>query len=530
MQGNQSKDAVSPRLQDLAAANDLKDAGDFEAAYEIAYKWLKLDPNDAAAMTTMVSILIDTDKVAIAYPMAKLVTQVKPDSAVAWMNYGRTSADLWRYKESLRAYKRALSLAKDDKTKSSICVNIGSMMVDNGKFKDAEKYCRKAIVYNPDTTKGKANLGFSQLANQDWAEGWKNYRHCIGENGRYYAQYNGEPLWEGEKGGKVLIYGEQGLGDEISFAQMLPDMKAWCDDNDTELVVDVQHRLENLFKRSFPGIEIHGTRSQPSIDWNPQDITHSLPIAQLGEFFRCKDEQFTGKPYLTADPDRAFQWKALFKTKKKPVIGIGWQGGVWKTAAKHRQLTLEQLLPVLKSVDAHWVSLQYRPSGKQIAEFKEQHPDIDIVEYPAVLSNDYDDTVAMIASMDMLVTMQTTTVHVAGGLGIPCWTFVPQTSQWRYGQGGEDYPWADSVRIIRQATDGVWTDVMEKTGEELADYPGIRRATTSNARKQKDQLRNNGRGIRGNRRANGGCDGSGLDTGLRSGSQHEPEEDLQANP
>ena len=139
--------------------------------------------------------------------------------------------------------------------------------------------------------------------------------------------------------------------------------------------------------------------------------------------------------------------------------------------------------------------------GEQIEEFRKQHPDIDIVEYPATTGSDYDDTVAMIAAMDMIVTMQTTTVHVAGGLGIPSWTFVPSTSQWRYGQEGEDFPWAKSVRIIRQNTDGEWGDVMEKTGEELANHPRISKAATGATRKQKNKLRHNSKQVRRNHRA-----------------------------
>ena len=221
-----------------------------------------------------------------------------------------------------------------------LCVNIASVMVDNGEFAAAEPYCRKAIELRPDTVKGKANLGFCQLAQRDWS-GWANYRYCINSEWRPLIQYNDEPLWDGEAEGKICIYSEQGLGDEISFGQMLPDMKRWCDEHNSQLVVDVNPRLENLFKRSFPDIEIHGTRGIKQITWDPRDITHSLPMAQLGEYFRTRDEDFTGVPYLTPDPDRAYQWQQLFATKKKPVIGIAWRGGIWKTAAKFRQLDLE---------------------------------------------------------------------------------------------------------------------------------------------------------------------------------------------
>jgi len=495
------------REKELEIARAASSKGDWEQAYDIAYKWLKLDPTDADALNIIAYIMLNTQKVALAYPLLKYLLTLEPTNALGWLNMGMAASDLWRYNEAIRSYKKGIQFARDEDQKSMLCVNMASVMVDHGHFKEAEPYCLEAIKLRPDTIKGKANLGFCQLAQRNWS-GWENYRYCINTEWRPLIQYNDEPLWTGEKG-KICIYSEQGLGDEISFGQMLIDMKAWCDANDSQLVVDVNPRLESLFKRSFPDIEIHGTRGIKQITWDPRDIDYSLPMAQLGETFRTRDEDFTGQPYLIPDADRVYQWQSLFKTKKKPVIGIAWRGGVWKTGAKYRQLDLEKLLPVFQSVDAHWVCLQYKPADKEIAAFKKDHPEIDLVEYPfCTLSNDFDDTVAMIATLDMVVCMQTTIVHVAGGLGIPCWTFVPKSSQWRYGQIGEDFPWAESVRIIRQSKRGEWDDVIDKTGEELANHFRLSKTTATDAQQQKDKLRHGSRKVRRNRsrhdRSNGG--------------------------
>ncbi len=93
---------------------------------------------------------------------------------------------------------------------------------------------------------------------------------------------------------------------------------------------------------------------------------------------------------------------------------------------------------------------------------------IDLVEYPyGTLSNDYDDTVSMIAAMDHVIALQTTAIHVAGSLGVSCDVLVPKTSQWRYGEEGEDFPWAESVRIVRQTKRGEWGDVIERLTAEM---------------------------------------------------------------
>ena len=142
--------------------------------------------------------------------------------------------------------------------------------------------------------------------------------------------------------------------------------------------------------------------------------------------------------------------------------------------------------------------MQYKPAEREIKAFKEKYPHIDIVEYPhATLTNDYDDTVAMVAALDHVVAMHTTVVHVAGGLGIPCWVFVPKNSQWRYGTEGEDFVWADSVRILRQIERGQWKDVINQTAKELhARFSRVRETTGKTARKRK--LRSNSPKVRAN--------------------------------
>lgn len=507
MQGDQQK--VDVRRRELDLAFKYSEQCKWEESYDLAYKWLKVDPNDGDALNIISYIMLSTEKAAIAYPILRTLTEIEPENSLAWLNMGMAASDLWRYTEAKRCYKKGIRFARDDRQKSMQCVNMASTMVDHGDFAEAEPYCLQAIELRPDSKKGRANLGFCQLAQRKWLEGWKSYRHCIGTDSRPITQYNDEPLWEGQKG-RICVYSEQGLGDEISFGQMLPEMQAWCDKNKSTLVVDVNPRLVELFRRSFPDIEIHGTRGQTRINWNPTNIDYSIPMAQLGEWFRLCDEDFTGQAYLKPDPDRVLQWQALFSQKKKPVIGIAWRGGIWKTAAKYRQLDLEQLYPILSSVDAHWVSLQYKPAGNEIAAFKERHPEIDIVEYPyCTLSDDYDDTVAMVAALDHVVAMQTTVVHVAGGLGVPCWALVPKSSQWRYGEEGEDFPWARSVRLIRQEKRGEWAEVIQRTGEELANHPGISEATAGNARVEEDQVRDGGREVRRGRVRDDRLNGSG---------------------
>ena len=453
---------------DLRLGQDLAEAGDVDPAYAIANKYLKRDPNDYQALTLMTHVLLQSDKPTIAYSLAKRVTQIIPKASGGWLNMGRAAADLWMSNEAIRCYKKAIKSATDDKQKHMGLVNMCATLIDSGRFEQAESYARLALDIDPDNQKIISNLGFCQLSQRNWKEGWANYHKSLGIDWRPKTQYAGEPEWDGKKTDRVVLYAEQGIGDVISFASMIPDAQ-----KKAKIVFDVDPKLEGLMRRSFPGISVYGTRFQDNMmAWKPEDteISASQSIGQIAEFFRLKDSDFPGTAFLKADPDRVLQWKALFETKKKPVIGVAWRGGILKTGSKYRQWSLEQLVPLLESVDAHWVSLQYRPAGEEIAAFKEKHPNIDLVEYPhATLTNDYDDTAAMVEALDHLVCMQSAVTHLAGALGKDVWVFVPQNSQWRYGGDGEDYIWSKSVRIIRQSKRGEWGEDIKRVGVELSE-------------------------------------------------------------
>ena len=491
------------RAHDLALAQDLSENGQLDDAYIIANRYLKHNPNDPEFLTIMVHVLLSSQKPAVAYSLAKRVTQIAPRSSGAWLNMGMAAGDLWIHKEAVRSYKKALTLAFKEEQKLLILINMCAVLIDSGHFEEAEPYAKKAIEIDPENLKAISNLGFCQLAQRNWKEGWPNYHKCLGISWRPATQYFNEPEWDGKKTGRVVLYAEQGLGDVLSFASMVPDAQ-----KKAKIVLDIDAKLQGLLQRSFPKASVYGTRlQQDNLPWRQEDteIDASLSMGQIAEFFRLRDEDFPGTPYLIPDPDRVFMWKSLFKKKKKPVIGIAWRGGIMKTGSKYRQWDLEQLLPILK-LDAHWVSLQYKPAAQEIEVFKKKHPEIDIVEYPhGTLTNDYDDTAAMVAAMDHVVCMQTAVTHLCGGLGVPVWVFIPKNSQWRYGGGGEDYIWAKSVRIIRQQVRGEWEEDIKRVGGELSalfrKVPKTASKTTPSRKLRSNRKKIRGNGIRDHRQA-----------------------------
>jgi ADP-heptose:LPS heptosyltransferase len=223
-----------------------------------------------------------------------------------------------------------------------------------------------------------------------------------------------------------------------------------------------------LFRRSFPQATIHGTRWEGKLKWDPGQVDASLSVGALGKFYRNEIDEFPRKPYLIPDPDRVEMWRGLFAKQGKPVIGIAWSGGVPWTAERFRRWTLPQLLPLFGAIDAVWISLEYRDSSKEIAAFKGQHPDIDIRQYPfGTLTDDYDDTAALVAALDCVVAMQTSVIHLAGAIGKDCLCFVNKYGQAHYGVAPRsEMDWYGSVRLYRQGKDGTWP--IEHAATDLA--------------------------------------------------------------
>lgn len=457
-----------------ARAKALWESGELDAAADICHAELLKTPTDPNWLCLLGNIYEKAGHQALAYNLFARAKDIDPDHAFAWLNYGRTAQELWRGQEGERGLLKAVSLYADPRSKAAALANLSAVCCDWGRWEDTEKYARQALKFDPSSKIAQSNLGFAQLAQHNWAEGWKNYRAALEFTTRQKVVYKGEPEWDGRPGQTVVLYGEQGIGDEISFGSMIPDAIRQC----RRVIIDCDPRLEGLYKRSFPKASVYGTRRAKAADglrWAKEDweFDASLAVGQCGEYFRTDQAQFPGTPYLVADPDRVLMWRALWAEKRKPVIGIAWRGGVPKSGAKFRQWDLEQLMPLFNAVDAHWVSLQYKPSGKEVAAFRARHPEVDLKEYPfATLSADYDDTAALVMSCDLVICMQTAVAHLAGALGVPVHVFVPRISQWRYAGTSSAIPWYRSLTVHHQQSDD-WKVDLADFAETLSAHFGI---------------------------------------------------------
>lgn len=461
---------MNERLPKLMRARALLDSGRPDEAYALADEELEKNPDDAEALWVAALILEKSTRLPVAYHLARRVTELKPDRFAGWCCLGRIADQLWRITEAEAAYKHALRVTRDDREKALALTNLGALYINIGQFSAARSLLDQALILDPKFDHMRHNLGICQLAAHDWAEGWKNYAYSLGTEARKKIQYAGEPEWGGTPGQNIILYGEQGVGDEIAFASMVPDAARVA----RRIVLDCDPKLAGLFRRSFPDVRVYGHRFAKNFLAEAADRPDaSLSFGGLGALYRNSDNAFPGTPYLVVDSDREYMWRALFERKHKPIIGVAWSGGAKHTGERFRRWTLEDMLSIFRAVDAHWVSLQYKDAEDEIKAFREKHSEIDLVQYrQATLTDDYDDTAGLVAALDQVVCVQTAVAHLCGAIGKECWVLVAKTSQWRYGQAGDSIPWYKSLRVFRQIRLGDWSSVMNEVAGELREKYG----------------------------------------------------------
>jgi hypothetical protein len=424
------------------AIHDLINKEDYGAALPLINAVLEHYPNDDATLNFMGYIHLMGDQPALAYQYFRRALQESPSNKALWTSLGRACHEMDNFEDAITYFLKSAEL---DNNYALAYSNAAASFIQTSEWKNAEEVCKLALEADPNDKNAQMNLAHAYLAQGKWKDGWKHWGESLNSKFRKEWHYKDESRWEGQAYKNIVIYGEQGLGDEIFYADCINDAIAISN----TVHIDCDPKLKGLFQRSFPDAFVHGTRQSENVEWLDKfELDHRCAIGGLPEFFRHDNKDFPRKPYLYADPERAIMWRALFDSWKGKVIGIATHGGNKRTNEKGRELTAEDLKPLLDRDDITLVSLDY----------KNKH--IDGVKYfPfATQSDDYDDTAALISELDEVIGVNTTALHCSAALGVKTTCLVPKYHQWRYAQ--PSMPWYRHMSLKYQ-DDKTWKEVIE---------------------------------------------------------------------
>jgi hypothetical protein len=308
-------------------------------------------------------------------------------------------------------------------------------------------------------------LAQALLATGRYEEGWEEFEwRWRGEDASLRLPPFPQPLWDGSQdiaGKRVLLHAEQGYGDAIQFIRYAPMIAA----RGARVIAICDPALVALFRR-VPGVESVVEPGQPL----PQFDCHA-PLMSLPRAFRTTLATIPRSiPYVMPDPQAIETWRARLAARPAPLkIGLAWAGRPTFVAASMKACPLERLVPLMDTPRCDFFSLQ---KGEAAAELQAPGPwSGKITDYTADL-DDFGDTAALIAALDLVISIDTAVAHLAGALGKPVWLMLAAVPDWRWLPEGGALAWYPTATLFRQRTGGDWAGVVEEAQRSLAERAG----------------------------------------------------------
>jgi len=433
-------------------------------AAEALRKLVALQPEDTDARANLGLALLGLDQVDEALEQFTRALRNAPQHWQALHGLGLARLKRGELDQALAALEGARALKPDE---PDLLSNLGYGYALAREFDRGEPLLRAAVALAPGHRRARRNLGLYHLVRGRFEEGW---RHNEGpwdeERLRADGQQFPQPWWRGEplSGRTLLVWAEQGLGDQIMFCNALPDLLA----QGARVILQCEPRLERLFARSFAGATVvaRGDEGRARIEALHPEL--QAPMSQLPVHLRRSRQAFPRhRGYLRADAERVGHWRRrLASLGEGTKVGISWVGGTAKTGKARRSMALEDWLPLLRLPGVRFVSLQYTDCREELAWLRGAHR-LEVAHWQEAI-DDYDETAALVSALDAVASVCTAVVHLAGALDRPGLVAVPWWPAWPFMLEGEEMPWYPSVRLMRQVRPNDWHEPIERIAREIA--------------------------------------------------------------
>jgi tetratricopeptide (TPR) repeat protein len=424
--------------------------GDHSNARDCYERAIELAPNLVIAHLHLGNVLYDLRLFEDAAAAVRMALALEPNHADAFCNLGNALLALGLYDEAEAAFRDAIRLQPD---RAAYHSNLGTVLTAQRKVADALDAQQQALLIDPGFVDARYNHAITLLLDGQFDPGWKLYE------ARWELPWNpprdfSQPRWTGEAlaGRTILLHAEQGLGDMLQMARYVPLVAA----SGGRVIVEVHAPLVRLFQ-DLPGVEHvvpFGTELPP---FDLQCPLFSLPLV-----FGARLDTIPAAPYLSVEPSPAAS--ALFRPGSGLRVGLVWSGDdkIGPRVNRERSIGLTQLasLAHIPGVDPYSLQKDPDPEAARAAEA------LGIIDLMAGVT-DFADTAALVAHLDLVISVDTSTAHLAAAMGKPVWLLSRYSGCWRWLMKGMDSPWYPSLRIYRQSLSRDWTMVIDQVVKDL---------------------------------------------------------------
>ena len=392
------------------------------------------------------------DQAAASYRRA---VELASDLVEAHCNLGNVLRDQGALEDAVAAYRRALRIAPETPEVHS---NLGVALQELGELDAALASYDRAMALRPDDAEARRNRAMALLLTGRFAEGWEDYEW------RWQTRsFEGlrrdfpQPRWDGSDldGRSILLHAEQGLGDTVQFVRYAPLVHA----RGGRVILECDPLLTALMGTA-KGIDRVVARRE-----TPTGFDTHAPLLSLPRLFGTTLETIpAGTPYLAADPRAVAAWRARIRDDGRLKVGLVWAGSPAHRNDRNRSVPVRLLAPLTETDNARFFGLQV---GERAADLRGLAAGA--VKDLSPLMSDFSESAAAISHLDLVVTVDTGTAHLAGALGKPVWVLLPFVPDWRWLLDRDDSPWYPTMRLFRQRRAGDWKEVIARVRDALME-------------------------------------------------------------
>lgn len=416
---------------------------------------LALEPRMLGARANRGNALAQLQRFDEALAQFDAVLAIQPPHAETHFNRGTVLSSLARYAEAVAAFDRALAIRPDY---PKALLNRGMALHALNRHEEALANFDQLLGRDKDNADAHHNRALALLTIGDYRRGFEDYEWRWQRSGMPPRRRLGKPLWLGEyplARKTIVLQAEQGLGDTIQFVRYAPLIAR----TGAKVVLEVQPELKGLLAR-VEGVSGVIARGEPLPAFDVHCPVGSLPRALRTELSNIPAEV----PYLKASEERIAKWRARIDALPSPRIAVAWSGSAAHANDRNRSIALTRFAPLIANERASFISIQRELRGDDAEA---------LARWPRLMHvggelDDFDDTAAVVALADVVISVDTSVVHLSGALGRPTWVLVPFCPDWRWMLEREDSPWYPSARLFRQPTLGDWDSVIARVEEELS--------------------------------------------------------------